>query len=472
MALFPEFDQNRGIRRAIPLDYDGHPTDLVVESVTDATGAPRGFETEADEAGEFLLVTVRADDFVHGEQTYVITLPPAQRDVRARRRGDRRVLLGRERHRAGRQPFGRVRAELRMSPRPRRRASPGDAACYRGSSGSTHPVRFARHDRRHRPWSSPKPSALGPFENLSFAVGFRDGTFEPRDESFGASAAAITGAVGAALRLPRHARRPSCCASCAGATTPAAARSSRSTSRPRAQRDGGRRPRRTRGQGRHRDDPRTRGRRRAAGRRDRAQEVRGGLRRRRARRSATRSRSCSRSTAATPYPGARRELKSQRHRPRPAAALAAPVGAQAGRAVGASGDRPDLGIRVLLAIVCDRRRRAQRDLRHLRARRPARRHRGRSCCSSRRSSPPSSRVVAVADVRPLTERGRAARDHLEGLRLYIRLAEADRLRVLQSPSGALRVGAAGAGAAAAAADDARRGARSPGRARTRLRPRC
>jgi uncharacterized membrane protein YgcG len=48
-------------------------------------------------------------------------------------------------------------------------------------------------------------------------------------------------------------------------------------------------------------------------------------------------------------------------------------------------------------------------------------------------------LVLVAGVRPLTERGREARDHLEGLRLYIRLAEADRLRVLQSPSGALRV---------------------------------
>jgi uncharacterized membrane protein YgcG len=48
-------------------------------------------------------------------------------------------------------------------------------------------------------------------------------------------------------------------------------------------------------------------------------------------------------------------------------------------------------------------------------------------------------LVAVADVRPPTETGREVRDHLEGLRLYIRLAEADRLRVLQSPSGALRV---------------------------------
>ena len=48
-------------------------------------------------------------------------------------------------------------------------------------------------------------------------------------------------------------------------------------------------------------------------------------------------------------------------------------------------------------------------------------------------------LLSVSGVRPLTERGREARDHLEGLREYIRLAEADRLRVLQSPSGALRV---------------------------------
>ena len=81
-------------------------------------------------------------------------------------------------------------------------------------------------------------------------------------------------------------------------------------------------------------------------------------------------------------------------------------------------------------------------------------------------------VVAVADVRPLTEGGRAARDHLEGLRLYIRLAEADRLRVLQSPSGALRVAAAGMGTAAAAAETIGGAPHSRGRAPYPTRPRC
>ncbi len=78
-------------------------------------------------------------------------------------------------------------------------------------------------------------------------------------------------------------------------------------------------------------------------------------------------------------------------------------------------------------------------------------------------------LVAVADVRPLTEQGRAARDHLEGLRLYIRLAEADRLRVLQSPSGALRVDRPAAASVAAAA--ARRRVRRS-RPRRSTRPWC
>jgi uncharacterized membrane protein YgcG len=44
----------------------------------------------------------------------------------------------------------------------------------------------------------------------------------------------------------------------------------------------------------------------------------------------------------------------------------------------------------------------------------------------------------VSANKPLTDIGAEARDHIAGLDLYIRVAEADRLRVLQSPEGALR----------------------------------
>jgi len=47
-------------------------------------------------------------------------------------------------------------------------------------------------------------------------------------------------------------------------------------------------------------------------------------------------------------------------------------------------------------------------------------------------------VFALVFRASLTEKGAELRDHLKGLELYIRLAEADRLRMLQSPTGAER----------------------------------
>ena len=41
VARFPDFDQNRGIIRAIPDDYDGVPLNTSVVSVTDQTGEAR-----------------------------------------------------------------------------------------------------------------------------------------------------------------------------------------------------------------------------------------------------------------------------------------------------------------------------------------------------------------------------------------------------------------------------------------------
>ena len=402
---FPEFDQNRGIRRAIPLDFDGHPTDLVVESVTDATGAPRAFETESDEAGEFLLVTVRADDFVHGEQTYVITLPPAQRDVRARRRGDRRVLLGRERH--------RLAAAVRVGARRAAREPPTSSA----RSPATRRATAARADRR-QPCDSLVVEPTGGRRRGRRARAVReplvrgrlpaDGTFEPRDESFGASPAAITGAVGAAFRGARDARGDRA-ARHALARPPGSRHDHRAVrTAGRAQRDGVRRSCRASRQGRHGDDPRTGRRRRAPRRRDRAQAVRGRLRRRRARRSRC----------------AGRRARALQRQPAP------------GRATRAE-DRHDttLGRKLLALRQKVRKRVVQSGLRRQsRPRRPgAARARWRSAArcsawssaSSRstisvaapgRSSYSSSAIIAalvttitVADVRPLTESGRARR---------------------------------------------------------------
>ena len=435
VAVFPEFDQNRGIRRAIPLDYDGHPVDVQVESVTDAAGTPRPFEVEEDEAGEFLLVTVRADDFVHGEQSYVIryrqhnvTHEPDDADIDE--------FYWDVNGTGWAQPFGRVTAELRMSPDVGAGFT-GNVACYRGWTGSSTPCEsLATDDGGASPIVRAEAIALGPYENLTIAAGFAADTFEPRDDSFAASWAAIAGAFAAVvaalaaalaitLRIARwrnHPGRgtiiaqyeppPGVSAMVAADLVGRADRGVTATILERA----------VAGELRVVE----------TGRKRYAVDFVGGEAGDADARSVVLA-----LYRGSPVPGARRELKARdTSLGRRLLALRQAVT----KRVVSSGlrRRPDLGIRVLLAIAAigaatlsivfgiialdDRRGGAW----------PALIFAGAIIAAV-------VTLVVVADVRPLTADGRALRDHLEGLRLYIRLAEADRLRVLQSPSGAMRV---------------------------------
>lgn len=71
VAEFPNFDQNHGILRAIPKTYKDHPLSLRVEKVTNEFGHPITFETSSSNSNEVLKIG-DADKFVHGRQTYQI----------------------------------------------------------------------------------------------------------------------------------------------------------------------------------------------------------------------------------------------------------------------------------------------------------------------------------------------------------------------------------------------------------------
>src|SRR5690606_31817548 len=71
VAVFPDFDQNRGIIRAIPNDYDGVPLETRVIGVVDERGTPVPFESAT--VSGFTELALGTDDFVHGPTTYVIT---------------------------------------------------------------------------------------------------------------------------------------------------------------------------------------------------------------------------------------------------------------------------------------------------------------------------------------------------------------------------------------------------------------
>lgn len=434
VAIFPEFDQNRGIRRAIPLDYDGHPTDIRIESVTDAAGTARPYEVAEDENGEFLLVTIAADDFVHGEQTYVIryrqqnvTLQPDDAPIDE--------FYWDVNGTGWAQSFGRVRAEVRMSADVGDGFN-GDTACYRGWSGSGTPCESLATVDASPPVVLAEAAALGPYENLTVAIGFDAGTFEPRDASFLASPAAIAGGIAAVLaglalataivlrtvRWRNHPGRGTIIAQYEppeGVSAMVAAdlvghaeKGVTATILERAV-DGELRVIET-------------------GRKKYAVEFVGGEPGDAHARSIV-----SALFRGGPVPGARRQLKSTD------TALGRrllSIRQSVGKGVVSAGlrRRPDRGMRALLAAgaigaatlsvvfgvmaLDDRRGGAWPAVLFIGAILAA-----------------IATVFVVADVRPLTERGRELRDHLDGLRLYIRLAEADRLRVLQSPSGALRV---------------------------------
>src|SRR5688500_14693807 len=68
VALFPEYDQNRGMRRSIPDSYLGAPVRPNLVSITDGEGRQR--EAEAEEDDDYYVMTSRAGDYVHGRQTY------------------------------------------------------------------------------------------------------------------------------------------------------------------------------------------------------------------------------------------------------------------------------------------------------------------------------------------------------------------------------------------------------------------
>jgi uncharacterized membrane protein YgcG len=79
IATFPQIDQNHGIERAIPNEYDGHSLRTSIQSVTDASGMPLTYNDEQSTGNLTILRIGDADTYVHGQKTYIITY--TQHDV-------------------------------------------------------------------------------------------------------------------------------------------------------------------------------------------------------------------------------------------------------------------------------------------------------------------------------------------------------------------------------------------------------
>ena len=67
-AEFPHFDQNKGVVRAIPNEYDGHPVDVRVESLT-CNGQSEPIYSQ-EQRNRNTAISSGTDEYVHGDQTY------------------------------------------------------------------------------------------------------------------------------------------------------------------------------------------------------------------------------------------------------------------------------------------------------------------------------------------------------------------------------------------------------------------
>jgi uncharacterized membrane protein YgcG len=172
VALFPEFDQNRGILRDIPTNLGRVDTGVDILSVTDENGEPVPYEESrwSDYLGDdFLELALGTDEFVHGRTTYVIEW--TAHDV------IRTFDTGQEFYwdvngTGWPQAFGEVSATLQLSPE-LRPAATGETACFFGYDSSAERCEITTTDDG----VEVAPLALTAYQNVSMVVGFEPGTF-------------------------------------------------------------------------------------------------------------------------------------------------------------------------------------------------------------------------------------------------------------------------------------------------------
>lgn len=179
VAIFPDADQNHGMRRVIPDSRQGEPMRPSLESVVDETGEEWDVETDDIDGG--LEVVARKDDFVRGRQVFVFTytLDNVTQDF-----ADTGTELYLDVNGTDwRQPFGTVTATVHLAPA--LSDAMGETACYAGAFRSGVACDgIDLEESGEGATVTARQADLAPGETLTVAVGFADGTFTPLDTSY------------------------------------------------------------------------------------------------------------------------------------------------------------------------------------------------------------------------------------------------------------------------------------------------
>ena len=175
-AVFPQSNQNHGIERAVPLSFDDHSTRLNVDSVTDASGKSLEYTTY-DSNGNSVIRIGSASTYVHGLQTYKITY--TQHDVTKFYQDlDRDEFYWDTNGIDWAVPISKLTVQLHVSNNLTSSLN-DNAACYFGKSGSTDRCEITRTNNGY----VAQVQSLNARENMTIAVGFKKNTFSPYQPS-------------------------------------------------------------------------------------------------------------------------------------------------------------------------------------------------------------------------------------------------------------------------------------------------
>ena len=167
-------NQNRGIAPIFVKKYDNHPTNFSLQSVTDEQGKTLEYNWNGDE-----LRIGKKDVYVQGEKTYVIKF--TQRDVTRHYDNTGRDefywdVIGNE----WRVPMENVRVSVKLD-ESLQAARAGEAFCYVGAHGSTKRCNISGDKGE----IVTNVSRLNRHEGITMAVGFNSGTFTGYQETLG-----------------------------------------------------------------------------------------------------------------------------------------------------------------------------------------------------------------------------------------------------------------------------------------------
>lgn len=198
-AVFPNYDQNHGIERAIPKSYKNSSLGLEVKSVTKEDGQSWNYTTRTQNDNLILRIG-DADRYVRGEQTYVIKYTVSNVITFF---NDHDELFWDINGDQWKQVTNNVNAFIKIDPSLYDRLIPEKEICYTGSFGSTTSdcgIDVVSGVSDITVYVS-TTKQLSPGETLSIAIGFQPGTFSKPPTNWFALITKIV-LISSALLLP------------------------------------------------------------------------------------------------------------------------------------------------------------------------------------------------------------------------------------------------------------------------------